>query len=123
KKKVIEEQAAHDLLTIQTLKNKSPVDQFIFHRHTPMSAEASRPTESPSLDAELALTDRKTNAEVEVQSMVSVLIHQDTSSVPPMTTLVIDLMTSQSGSPLPTSSVTTSIVMTTTTIPPPPPQP
>nr|GEX01487.1 retrovirus-related Pol polyprotein from transposon TNT 1-94 [Tanacetum cinerariifolium] len=66
---------------------------------------------------------RKTNAEAEVQSMVLVPIHQDTSSVPPMTTLVIDLTTSQSGSPLPTSSATTSTVMTTTTIPPPPPQP
>ncbi|GJW86493.1 retrovirus-related pol polyprotein from transposon TNT 1-94 [Tanacetum coccineum] len=34
---------------------------------------------------------RKTNAEAEVQSIVLVPIHQDTSSVPPMTTLVIDL--------------------------------
>nr|GEW10695.1 hypothetical protein [Tanacetum cinerariifolium] len=64
----------------------------------------------------------------EVQLMVSVPIHQDTSSVPPMTTLVIDLMTSQSGPSLPTSATTTSAattsaVMTTTTIPPPPPQP
>ncbi|GKD52719.1 hypothetical protein Tco_1281695, partial [Tanacetum coccineum] len=50
---------------------------------------------------------RKTNAEAEVQSMVSVLIHQDTSSVPPMTTLVIDLTTMQSDSPLPTSTTTT----------------
>ncbi|GJR53787.1 hypothetical protein Tco_1404308 [Tanacetum coccineum] len=33
----------------------------------------------------------KTNVEAEVQSIVSVPIHQDTSSVPPMTTLVIDL--------------------------------
>nr|GEY32943.1 hypothetical protein [Tanacetum cinerariifolium] len=66
---------------------------------------------------------RKTNAEVEVQSMVLVPIHQDTSSVPPMTTLVIDHKTSQSGSPLPTSLTATSIVMTTTTIPPPPLQP
>ncbi|GJW59180.1 hypothetical protein Tco_0105911 [Tanacetum coccineum] len=33
----------------------------------------------------------KTNAEAEVQSMVLVPIHQDTSLVPPMTTLVIDL--------------------------------
>nr|GEV52712.1 hypothetical protein [Tanacetum cinerariifolium] len=65
----------------------------------------------------------KTNAEAEVQSMVSVPIHQDTSSVPPMTTPVIDLTTSQSGSPLSTSSATTSTVMTTTTIPPPPTQP
>nr|GEW98641.1 retrotransposon protein, putative, Ty1-copia subclass [Tanacetum cinerariifolium] len=66
---------------------------------------------------------RKTNAEAEVQSMVSVLIHQDTSPVPPITTSVIDLTTSQSGSTLPTSSPTTSTVMTKTTIPPPPPQP
>nr|GEZ06767.1 hypothetical protein [Tanacetum cinerariifolium] len=64
----------------------------------------------------------KTNAEAEVQSMVSALIHQDTSSVPLMTTPVIDLMMSHSSSPLPTSSVTTLTVMTTT-IPPPPPQP
>nr|GEV14785.1 integrase, catalytic region, zinc finger, CCHC-type, peptidase aspartic, catalytic [Tanacetum cinerariifolium] len=202
-------------------KNKSPVDQFIFQRHTPVPAEASGPAESPSLDTELALTDSetesddevpkintrdqdegqagpnpgiqdegqagpnpeftttaypnvqenlklpsedlvipeepasftrtlssfqnlkkeisfidqffvekqqekepgKTNAEAEVQSMVSVLIHQDTSSVLPMTILIIDLTTSQSGSPLSTSSATTSTVMTTTTIPPPPPQP
>nr|GFD33004.1 hypothetical protein [Tanacetum cinerariifolium] len=50
----------------------------------------------------------KTNAKAKVQSMVSVPIHQDTSSVPPMTTLVIDIMTSQSGSSLPTSTTTTS---------------
>nr|GEW68843.1 retrovirus-related Pol polyprotein from transposon TNT 1-94 [Tanacetum cinerariifolium] len=140
KEKVVEEQAAHDLLTLQTPKNKSPVDYFIFQRHTPKPVEAYGPAESPSLDAELALTSSetesvdegqagpnpgiqdegqagpnlgeeepgKTNAEAEVQSMVSVLIYQDTSSVPLMTTLVIDLMTSQSGSPLPTSSATTS---------------
>ncbi|GKD99847.1 hypothetical protein Tco_1387831, partial [Tanacetum coccineum] len=42
----------------------------------------------------------KTNAEADVQSMVLVLIHQDTSLVPPMTTLVIDLTKSQSDSPL-----------------------
>ncbi|GKA39795.1 hypothetical protein Tco_0732346 [Tanacetum coccineum] len=68
---------------------------------------------------------KKTNAESEVQSMVMIPIHQDTSSVPPMTTLVIDLTTSQSDSstvhaPLPTSTATTT---TTTTLPPPPPQP
>nr|GEX97130.1 hypothetical protein [Tanacetum cinerariifolium] len=156
----------------ETSKNKSHVDQFIFQRCTPMPAKASGPAESPSLDAELALTDKnlklpsedlvipeeptsstgtlsslqnlekelsftdqffvekqweeepgKTNAKVEVQSMVLVPIHQDTSSVPPMTTPVIDLTMSQSGCPLPTSSSTTSTVMTTTTIPPPPPQP
>ncbi|GJV81345.1 hypothetical protein Tco_1517215 [Tanacetum coccineum] len=90
-----------------------------------------------NLDKELSFTDqffvekpqkeepKKTNAESEVQSMVTVPIHQDTSSVPPMTTLVIDLTTSQSDSstvhaPLPTSTATTT---TTTTLPPPPPQP
>nr|GEZ68950.1 hypothetical protein [Tanacetum cinerariifolium] len=53
---------------------------------------------------------RKTNAEAEVQSMISVLIHQDTSSVPLMTTPVIDLTSSQSGSPLSTLTATTSTV-------------
>ncbi|GJX20268.1 retrovirus-related pol polyprotein from transposon TNT 1-94 [Tanacetum coccineum] len=62
-----------------------------------------------NLDKDLSFTDQffvekpqeeepgKTNAEAEVQSMVSVPIHQDTSSVPPMTTPVIDLTKSQSG--------------------------
>ncbi|GJQ90659.1 hypothetical protein Tco_0001798 [Tanacetum coccineum] len=45
-----------------------------------------------------------------------------------MTTLVIDLTTSQSDSPtahapLPTSTATTTTITTTTTLPPPPPQP
>ncbi|GKE67245.1 hypothetical protein Tco_1521406 [Tanacetum coccineum] len=62
----------------------------------------------------------KMNAEIEVQSMVSVPIHQDTSSVPPMTTLVIDLTMMQSDSPLPTSTATTLIITTTTSLPPPP---
>ncbi|GJT28436.1 hypothetical protein Tco_0908711 [Tanacetum coccineum] len=56
-----------------------------------------------NLEKDLSFTDQffiekpqeeelgKTNAEAEVQSMVSVPIHQDTSSVPPMTTPVIDL--------------------------------
>nr|GEV03937.1 hypothetical protein [Tanacetum cinerariifolium] len=134
KEKVVEEQAAYDLLTFQNSKNKSPVDQFMFHRHTLIPAEASGPAESPFLDVhvvhagpnlepmDLEATDAsplqnpkkldeeftttaypnffvekqheeepgKTNPEAEVQSMVSVLIHQDTSSVPPMTTPVID---------------------------------
>nr|GEX21226.1 retrovirus-related Pol polyprotein from transposon TNT 1-94 [Tanacetum cinerariifolium] len=88
-----------------------------------------------NLEKELSFTDQffvekqqekepgKTNVEAEVQSMVSVPIHQDTSLVPRMTTLVIDLKTPQSGSLLPKSSATTSTFMTTTNIPPPPPQP
>ncbi|GKF64419.1 hypothetical protein Tco_0187867, partial [Tanacetum coccineum] len=55
KEKVVEEQAAHDLLTLQTPKKKSPADQFIFQRRTPM------PT-----DAELALTDSETESDNEV---------------------------------------------------------
>nr|GEU44492.1 DNA-directed DNA polymerase [Tanacetum cinerariifolium] len=194
KEKVIDEQAVNDLLTLLTPKNKRPVDQFIFQRRTPMLTKASGHDESPSLDAELPLTDSETeldniaskidtgnkmkarldkilvikmkarldqtlvykikarldqtlnlklpskdlvipeelasstgimsslqnlekelsftnqffmekqqekepgkiNAEAEVQSMVSVLIHQDTSSVPPMTTPIIDLTTDKS---------------------------
>ncbi|GJZ39286.1 hypothetical protein Tco_0585849 [Tanacetum coccineum] len=64
----------------------------------------------------------KTNAEAEVQSMILVPIHQDTSSVPPMTTLVIDLTKSQSDSPLLTSTAATSTIITTTILPPPQPQ-
>ncbi|GJR56383.1 retrovirus-related pol polyprotein from transposon TNT 1-94 [Tanacetum coccineum] len=82
-----------------------------------------------NLDKELSFTNQflveksqedapdKSNTEAEVQSMVTVPIHQDTSSVPPMTTLVIDLTKMQSDSPLPTSTTTTSII-TITTIPP-----
>nr|GEW19433.1 hypothetical protein [Tanacetum cinerariifolium] len=66
KEKVVEEQAAHDLLTLQTPKNKSPVDQFIFQRRTPMPAEASGPAKSPSLDAELALIDSEIEFDDEV---------------------------------------------------------
>ncbi|GJV44220.1 hypothetical protein Tco_1428756 [Tanacetum coccineum] len=64
----------------------------------------------------------KTNVKAKVQSMVSVSIHQDTSSVPLMTTPVIDLTTMQSDSPLPTSIATTSIITTTSLPPPPQPQ-
>ncbi|GKD19233.1 hypothetical protein Tco_1208391 [Tanacetum coccineum] len=80
----------------------------------------------PTKDQEEEL--EKTNAESEVQSMVTVPIHQDTSFIPPMTTPIIDLTTPQSDSPtvhvpLPTSTTTTTIITTTTTLPPPPPQP
>ncbi|GJZ87634.1 hypothetical protein Tco_0659244 [Tanacetum coccineum] len=92
-----------------------------------------------NLDKEISFTNQflaeksqedepeKTNTEVEVQSLVTVTIHQDTSSVPLMTTLVIDLTVSQPASTtvqasLPTSTATTSIA-TTTTLSPPSPQP
>ncbi|GJU89876.1 hypothetical protein Tco_1302299 [Tanacetum coccineum] len=70
----------------------------------------------------------KTNTESEVQSMVTVPIHQDTSSVPLMTTPVIDLTVSQPVSttvqaPLPTSTATVTAITTTTSLLPPPTQP
>ncbi|GJV78526.1 hypothetical protein Tco_1514396 [Tanacetum coccineum] len=66
KEKVAEEQAAHDLLTLQTPKPKNPADQFIFQRRTPMLTEPSEHADSPSLDVELALTDSETESEEEV---------------------------------------------------------
>ncbi|GJR64916.1 hypothetical protein Tco_0010981 [Tanacetum coccineum] len=93
-----------------------------------------------NLDKELSFTDQflmgksqedepeKTNTELEVQSMVTVPIHQDTSSVPLMTTPVIDLIVSQPVSttvqaPLPTSTTTVTAITTTTSLLPPPTQP
>ncbi|GJX88705.1 hypothetical protein Tco_0340719 [Tanacetum coccineum] len=67
-----------------------------------------------NLDKELSFADQflveklqedepeKTNTESKVQSMVTVPIHQDTSSVPLMTTPVIDLTVSQ---PVPTACI------------------
>ncbi|GJR10563.1 hypothetical protein Tco_0793215 [Tanacetum coccineum] len=68
----------------------------------------------------------KTNTESEVQSMVTVPIHQDTFSVPPMATSVIDLTVSHPVSIivhalLSTSTATTTSITTTTSLPPPPP--
>ncbi|GKB48337.1 hypothetical protein Tco_0899090 [Tanacetum coccineum] len=93
-----------------------------------------------NLDKELSFTNQflveksqedepdKSNTKAEVQSMVTVPIHQDTSSVPLMTTLVIDLTMSQPVSttvqaPLPTSTATVTTITTTTSLPPPLPQP
>ncbi|GKF92522.1 hypothetical protein Tco_0279241, partial [Tanacetum coccineum] len=50
----------------------------------------------------------KTNTEVEVQYMVTVPIHQDTSSVPLMTSLIIDLTVSQPASTTVQASIPTS---------------
>ncbi|GJS98686.1 hypothetical protein Tco_0819856 [Tanacetum coccineum] len=93
-----------------------------------------------NLDKDLSFTDQflveksqedepeKTNTEAEVQSMVTVPIHQDTSSVPLMTTPVIDITDPQSDSTtvpasMPTTTTTVTETTTTTTVPPPPPQP
>ncbi|GKD41696.1 hypothetical protein Tco_1261903, partial [Tanacetum coccineum] len=66
KDKVVDEQAAHDLLTLQTPTKKSNVDQFIFQRSPPMYTEPTRHADSPSLDAELPLTDSETESDEEV---------------------------------------------------------
>nr|GEV77042.1 copia protein [Tanacetum cinerariifolium] len=66
KEKVINEQAAHDLLTLQTSKKKRSADQFIFQRYIPMSTESSRNAESPSIDAKLTMTDSVTESDEEV---------------------------------------------------------
>ncbi|GKF03704.1 retrovirus-related pol polyprotein from transposon TNT 1-94, partial [Tanacetum coccineum] len=66
KEMVAEEQAAHNLFTLQTPKPKNLADQFIFQRRTPIPTEPSKHADSPSLDAELALTDSETESEEEV---------------------------------------------------------
>ncbi|GKE50305.1 hypothetical protein Tco_1481563, partial [Tanacetum coccineum] len=93
-----------------------------------------------NLDKELSFTNQflveksqedepdKSNTEAEVQSMVMVPIHQDTSLVPLMTNPIIDLTMSQPVSttvqaPLPRSTATVTAITTTTSLLPPPPQP
>ncbi|GKF39536.1 hypothetical protein Tco_0119597, partial [Tanacetum coccineum] len=49
-----------------TPEPKNPADQFIFQRRTPMPTELSEHADSPSLDAELALTNNETELEEEV---------------------------------------------------------
>nr|GEY77357.1 hypothetical protein [Tanacetum cinerariifolium] len=65
--------------------------------------------------------NEKTTAETEAKSMVSVTIQQDTSSIPPMTTPVIDL-TLRPESPN-VHQLLKATAIETTTIHPPPPQP
>ncbi|GJX06950.1 hypothetical protein Tco_0194882, partial [Tanacetum coccineum] len=65
---------------------------------------------------------RNANMETEVESMVTVPIHQSLSSVPPLSTPVIDLsppkpVSSPAQAPIFTATTTT----TTTTLPLPPP--
>ncbi|GJY27123.1 hypothetical protein Tco_0401849 [Tanacetum coccineum] len=107
-------------------------DQVIIEE--PVSSTGTLPS-LQNLDKELSFTNlffvekpqeeepEKTNTESEDKSMVMVPIHQDTSSVPPMMSPVIDLIVSHLVStiihaPLPTSTAT---ITTTTSLPPPPP--
>ncbi|GJS79377.1 retrovirus-related pol polyprotein from transposon TNT 1-94 [Tanacetum coccineum] len=179
KEKVVDEQAAHDLLTLYTPKQKSPEAPEIHagdHDEgqagpnpgeqdegqagpnpveqdegqagsNPGDAAESQPqlkfttTAYPNVQKNLKLLTEdqlfiekpheeeheKTNTESEVQSIVMVPILQDTSSVPPMTSPVIDLTVSHPVSttihvPLPTSTATVTATTTTTSLPLPPPQ-
>nr|GEU76696.1 putative pol protein [Tanacetum cinerariifolium] len=66
KEKVTDEQVALDLLTLQTPKKKSPVDQFIFQRRTSTPTGSSGHDESSSLYAELGLTDSEVESDEDV---------------------------------------------------------
>ncbi|GJZ70892.1 retrovirus-related pol polyprotein from transposon TNT 1-94 [Tanacetum coccineum] len=66
KEKVSNEQVALDLLTLQTLKKKSPVEQYIFQRRSSALTEPSGHDESSSLYAELGLTDSEAESDKEV---------------------------------------------------------
>nr|GEV68402.1 hypothetical protein [Tanacetum cinerariifolium] len=66
-----------------------------------------------------------TTAEIKAELMVSITIHQDTSSIPPMTTPVIDLTSRPESLNVhrPLQATATETKTTTTKIHPPPPQP
>nr|GEU41920.1 retrovirus-related Pol polyprotein from transposon TNT 1-94 [Tanacetum cinerariifolium] len=63
KEKVVDEQAAQDLLTLQTPKIKSPADQFVIKKCTAMPSEPFGHAESPFLEKELALTDSESESD------------------------------------------------------------
>ncbi|GKB81787.1 hypothetical protein Tco_0948682, partial [Tanacetum coccineum] len=71
--------------------------------------------------------NKKTIADTEVESMVSITIHQDTSAIPHMTSPVIDLVSRPDSpnvhQPLPTTITTTTTTTTVMTTIPLPPQP
>ncbi|GJX07564.1 hypothetical protein Tco_0195496 [Tanacetum coccineum] len=70
KEKVGEEQAAQVLLHLQTTKKKSPTEQYIFQRHTPVPSEPAGHEESSSLYAELGLSGSDTDSDEEMPSVV-----------------------------------------------------
>ncbi|GJS32426.1 putative ribonuclease H-like domain-containing protein [Tanacetum coccineum] len=70
KEKVGEEQAAQVLLNLQAPKKKSPTEQYIFQRHTPVPSEPAGHEESSSLYAELGLSGSGTESDEEMPSVV-----------------------------------------------------
>ncbi|GKB61560.1 retrovirus-related pol polyprotein from transposon TNT 1-94, partial [Tanacetum coccineum] len=71
KEKVSDEQVALDLLTLQTPKKKSPAEQYIFQRCTPTTTEPYGHAESPSLYAELGLTNSEKESDKEVSPEIN----------------------------------------------------
>ncbi|GJQ97303.1 hypothetical protein Tco_0008442 [Tanacetum coccineum] len=69
KEKVGEEQAAQVLLHLQTTKKKSPTEQYIFQRHTPIPYESAG-QESSSLYAERGLSGSDTESDEEMPSVI-----------------------------------------------------
>ncbi|GJZ94414.1 hypothetical protein Tco_0666617 [Tanacetum coccineum] len=69
KEKVGEEQAAQVLLHLQTPKKKSPAEQYIFQRRTPVPSEPAGHKESSSLYAELGLSGSDTESDEEMPSV------------------------------------------------------
>nr|GEW65476.1 hypothetical protein [Tanacetum cinerariifolium] len=67
--------------------------------------------------------NEKTTAETKAESMMSVIIQQDTSSIPPMTTLIIDLTLRPDSPNVHRPLQATATETKTTTTHPPPPQP
>nr|GEW02418.1 retrovirus-related Pol polyprotein from transposon TNT 1-94 [Tanacetum cinerariifolium] len=72
KEKVSDEQVALDLLTLQTPKNVSPAEQYIFQRQTPAPTEPSGHAESPLIYTKLGLTDSDTEFDEEGSPMVRI---------------------------------------------------
>ncbi|GKE72923.1 hypothetical protein Tco_1534964, partial [Tanacetum coccineum] len=70
KEKAGEEQATQVLLHLQTPKKKSPTEQYIFQRHTPVPSEPAGHEESSSLYAELGLYGSDTESDEEMPSVV-----------------------------------------------------
>nr|GFC83752.1 hypothetical protein [Tanacetum cinerariifolium] len=72
REKVSDEKIALDLLTLQTPKKVTPVEQYIFQRRTPTSTEPSGHAESSSIYAKLGLTDSDSESDEEVPPVVKV---------------------------------------------------
>nr|GEY19731.1 hypothetical protein [Tanacetum cinerariifolium] len=92
--------------------------QRLIRRYKRISSSRLKTSDKPS-----EADNDKATAEIEAESMVYVTIQQDTSSIPPMTTPIIDL-TSRPGSPkmhqlLKATSIETTTITTTKIHPPP----